>query len=77
MAGHTTTTEQPFYKSVKKTLGVIGFFFYWFIQIPAVKTTPSIVKELVPYNLALVISLLGLKLVSGLIGNKKEDKIKA
>ena len=61
-------SKQKWYQSTKKTLGVLGFFFYWIIQIPAVKNDPSVIVSTTPLNMALVLGLLGLKK----FGNKKE-----
>ena len=67
-----TTNAIPFYKSTKKTLGVIGFFCYWLIQIPAVIKDPTICVQMALANTALILGLLGIKAIGGAIqGGKK------
>jgi len=63
--------KEPFWKSTKKTLGVIGFFCYWIIQVPAIKNDPSIIISLTPFNMALVLGLLGLKKIGNNIQKEK------
>lgn len=65
--------KEPFYKSVKKTLGVIGFFLYWIVQIPAIARDPNTIISLTPLNLGLVLGLLGIKSFTGVMA-KKNDK---
>jgi len=60
--------KQPFYKSTKKTLGVIGFFLNFILQGFAVWQDPTLITVLAPSNTALIIGLLGLKKIL----NKKE-----
>ncbi len=68
------TEKQPFYKSTKKTLGVIGFIFYWGLQIPAVINDPSVAVQLSMENALFVCLLLGIKTAGGLINKPKEEK---
>lgn len=67
-----SATKEPFYKSVKKTLGVIGFFLYWGVQVPAIVKDPSVIVSLTPMNLGLVLGLLGIKTIGGVIASKKD-----
>ncbi len=66
--------KQPFYKSTKKTLGVIGFIFYWGLQIPAVINDPSVAVDLSLENALFVCLLLGIKTAGGLLNKPKVDK---
>ena len=68
------TNPTPFYKSTKKTLGVIGFFLYWLVQVPAIIKDPSLVVSMSMANAAMVLGLLGIKTIGGAmqtIGGKK------
>lgn len=62
--------KQRFYKSTKKTLGVIGFILNFILQGFAVWQDPSLITVLAPANIALVLGLLGIKTASNLISNK-------
>lgn len=62
--------KQKWYQSTKKTLGVIGFFMYWGLQVPAVISDPSVIKDLSMENAILVSALLGIKTI-GNIASKK------
>ena len=64
------TNPTPFYKSTKKTLGVIGFIFYWGIQIPAILQDSTIVTQMALANSAMVLGLLGIKAIGGAIQNR-------
>ncbi len=66
--------KQPFYKSTKKTLGVLGFIFYWGLQIPAVINDPSVAVDLSLENALFVCLLLGIKTAGGLLNKPKVDK---
>lgn len=61
------TNPVPFYKSTKKTLGVIGFACYWAIQVPAVLNDPAICVQMAFPNTTLVLGLLGIKAIGGAI----------
>ncbi len=65
--------RKPFYKSVKKTLGVIGFGLYWGLQVVAVLEDPTIIVELSLENSVLILGLLGIKTIGGVMTNKKEN----
>ena len=64
------TNPVPFYKSTKKTLGVIGFICYWGIQIPAVINDPTIAVQMALANTSLVLGLLGIKAIGGALQNR-------
>ncbi|MCP4986049.1 MAG: hypothetical protein GY928_08255 [Colwellia sp.] len=66
--------KKPFYKSVKKTLGVIGFIFYWAVQIPAVFEDPKVAVDLAFENALFVCLLLGIKTAGGIIASKKDKE---
>lgn len=67
------STKAPFYTSVKKTLGVIGFFLYWIVQVPAIVKDPQVIVSLTPLNLGLVLGLLGIKTIGGVMTNNKKE----
>ena len=53
--------KQPWHKSTKKTLGVIGFILNFILQGFAVWQDASLITILAPSNTALILGLLGLK----------------
>lgn len=65
--------KAPFYKSVKKTLGVIGFFFYWILQFYVVLKDTEVVKDFIMPDVILVSTLLGIKTIGGVLSNRKEQ----
>lgn len=65
-------TKEPWYKSTKKVLGVIGFVLYWVVQIPAVIEDPSVAVDLTMENGIFVSLLLGIKTVGGVLASKKD-----
>ena len=65
--------KQKWYQSTKKTLGVVGFFLYWIVQVPAIVKDPQVIVSLTPLNLALVLGLLGIKTIGGAIANNKKE----
>lgn len=65
--------KAPFYTSVKKTLGVIGFFFYWILQFYVVFKNPEVVKDFIMPDVILVSTLLGIKTIGGVLSSRKEQ----
>ncbi|MCP4269000.1 MAG: hypothetical protein GY777_26075 [Candidatus Brocadiaceae bacterium] len=64
--------KEPFYKSTKKLLGVIGFVLYWGLQIPAVLEDPQVIVSLSMENAIFVAALLGIKTAGGVLASRKE-----
>jgi hypothetical protein len=60
MQTHKNTTK-PFYKSVKKMLGIFSTIFYWGIQFYVVSKDPTIVVSFIIPDVALITTLLALK----------------
>ena len=58
---HNTTTKERFYKSTKKTLGVVSTICYWAIQFYVVKKDPTIVVSFIIPDVALITAFLALK----------------
>ena len=54
-------SKQPFYKSTKKTLGVVGFLLNYILQGFAIYKDPTLITILAPSNTVLILGLLGLK----------------
>lgn len=65
--------SKPWYKSVKKVLGVIGFIFYWIVQIPAIIKDPTVITQLAMTNAGMVLGLLGIATV-GHVAHKVTTK---
>ena len=59
-----TITKEPFYRSVKKTLGVISTICYWGIQFYVVNKDPNIVVSFIIPDVALITALLALKKIN-------------
>ena len=69
------TNSIPFWKSTKKTLGVVGFLLYWGTQVIAILDDPTIVVSMAIMNVSLILGLLGIKAIGGAIqSNKTGDK---
>lgn len=68
------TNPVPFYKSTKKTLGVIGFAAYWGTQVVAIIKDPQIVVSMAMANTALILGLLGIKAIGGALQNRQSGK---
>ena len=66
--------KNPWYTSVKKTLGVIGFILYWAVQVPAIIKDPTVIISLAPVNMGLVLGLLGIKSITGAVVNGQNKK---
>ncbi len=66
--------KEPWFKSTKKVLGVVGFILYWGLQIPAVIEDPQVITSLTMENAMFVSLLLGIKTVGGVMANRKGDK---
>lgn len=67
-----STEKQKWHKSTKKTLGVVGFFLYWIVQVPAIWNEPNVIISLAPINCGLVLGLLGIKTIGGVMAGKKK-----
>ena len=66
------TNTTPWHKSTKKTLGVIGFFLYWIVQVPSIINDPTVITTLAPINMGLVLGLLGIKTIGGAITHRSK-----
>ena len=68
------TDKQPFYKSTKKLLGVIGFIFYWGVQVPAIIKDPTVIISLAPVNAGFVLGFFVTKTAGIVIDNMNKKK---
>ena len=66
--------KEPFYKSTKKLLGVIGFILYWGVQVPAIIEDPGVITALTMENSIFVLGLLGIKTIGGVMASKKKEQ---
>lgn len=53
--------KEPFYKSVKKLLGIFNNICYWGIQFYVVREDPSLIVAFIIPDVALITALLALK----------------
>ena len=63
--------DKPWYKSLKKTLGCIGFFLYWGLQIMPTIEDPTVLVSMAVPNISLILGLLGIKKFGDVLQNNK------
>jgi len=68
--------NKPWYKSLKKMLGALGFVMYWITQIVAIIKDPGVIVQMAVPNISLILGLLAVKKFGDVIQNNKpsDDK---
>ena len=70
MSDEILPISKPWYKSLKKTLGCIGFILYWALQIAPVIKDPSVLVSMAVPNISLILGLLGIKKFGDVMQNR-------